>query len=165
MTYEVIIDGKPHRVELNHVDGRMLCRLDGKDVNADAVVAARDVMSLVIDGLAFEIKRERVRDELHVVIGADRYAAEVRDPRSLRTRKAGAAGLAGPKKLISPMPGKIVRLLLGEGAEVHTGQGIIIVEAMKMQNEIKSPKDGVVKKILTMEGATVNAGEALAIVE
>jgi len=165
MTYEVVINGKPHRVELTHADGRLLCRLDGKDVNADAVVAARDVMSLVIDGRAYEVKRERVREELHVVIGADRYAAEVRDPRSLRTRKTGEAGLAGPKKLVSPMPGKIVRLLLGEGAEVHAGQGIVIVEAMKMQNEIKSPKDGIVKKVLTTEGATVNAGEALAIVE
>jgi len=165
MTYEVIIDGKAHRIELNHVDGRVLCRLDGKDVNADAIVAARDVMSIVIDGRAYEVKRERVRDELHVVIGADRYAAEVRDPRSLRTHKAGDTGLAGPKKLLSPMPGKIVRLLLGEGASVHSGQGVVIVEAMKMQNEIKSPKDGIVKKILTSEGATVNAGEALAIVE
>jgi len=165
MTYEVTIDGKSHRVELNTVDGRLLCRLNGKDINADAVIAARDVMSLVIDGRAYEVKRERVRDELHVVIGADRYAAEVRDPRSLRTRKGTGAGLAGPKKLLSPMPGKIVRLLLAEGAEVHSGQGVIVVEAMKMQNEIKSPKDGVVKKILAAEGATVNAGDALAIVE
>ena len=165
MTYEVVIDGNPHRVELNPVDGHLQCRLDGKDFNADAVIAARDVMSLVIDGRAYEVKRERVRDELHMVIGADRYAAEVRDPRSLRSRKQGVAGLAGPKKLLSPMPGKIVRLLLGEGAEVHSGQGVVVVEAMKMQNEIKSPKDGVVKKILATEGATVNAGEPLAIVE
>ena len=76
-----------------------------------------------------------------------------------------APGLEGPKKLVSPMPGKVVRVLVAAGAEVEAGQGIIVVEAMKMQNEIKSPKKGKVSKIIAAEGATVNAGEALAIVE
>jgi biotin carboxyl carrier protein len=63
------------------------------------------------------------------------------------------------------MPGRVVRLLLTKGAEVEAGQGVVVVEAMKMQNEIKSPKKGVVQKMLAVEGATVNAGDVLAIVE
>jgi biotin carboxyl carrier protein len=63
------------------------------------------------------------------------------------------------------MPGKVVRLLVQEGTEVEPGHGIAVVEAMKMQNEIKSPKKGIVRKMLVGEGAAVNAGDVLAIVE
>ena len=63
------------------------------------------------------------------------------------------------------MPGKVVRLMVREGNEVEAGAGVAVVEAMKMQNEIKSPKKGTVQKILISEGATVNAGDVLAIVE
>ena len=63
------------------------------------------------------------------------------------------------------MPGKVVRILVRERAEVEAGQGIVIVEAMKMQNEIKSPKKGILQKLLTAEGSNVNAGDVLAIVE
>ncbi len=63
------------------------------------------------------------------------------------------------------MPGKVVRVLVEQGAEVQTGDGIIVVEAMKMQNEMKSPKDGIIKEIRFTEGATVNAGDVLAIIE
>jgi biotin carboxyl carrier protein len=97
-------------------------------------------------------------------VGSQRFAAEVRDPRSLRSRSR-AADEHGPKKLTAPMPGKIVRVLVAQGAEVEAGAGILVVEAMKMQNEVKSPKKGTIQKILVSEGAAVNAGEVLAIVE
>jgi biotin carboxyl carrier protein len=89
----------------------------------------------------------------------------VQDPRSLKTRRAKAGSAEGPQKLTAPMPGKIVRILLREKSEVEAGQGVIVVEAMKMQNELKSPKKGVVSKVLVAEGATVNAGDALVIIE
>ncbi len=165
MTYEVMVDGKAHRVELNRVDGRVECRLDGKAVAIDAEMTARDVLSLLIDGKSYEIKRAIGPADTHMVVGLTRYETEVRDPRSFRARKAAAGGEAGPKKLVSPMPGKVVRILAAKGTEVEAGQGVIVVEAMKMQNEIKSPKKGVVQQVLAAEGAAVNAGEALAIVE
>ena len=90
---------------------------------------------------------------------------EVRDPRSLRSRQGGAQDEKGPRKIVAPMPGRVVRLLVAEGAEVEAGQGIVVVEAMKMQNEIKSPKKGMVKKITASEGAAVNSGDVLAVVE
>jgi biotin carboxyl carrier protein len=71
---------------------------------------------------------------------------------------------AGPQKVKAPMPGKIVRILVAEKDEVKAGQGIIVMEAMKMQNEMKSPKDGIVEKILAAEGSAVNAGDTLAII-
>jgi biotin carboxyl carrier protein len=89
----------------------------------------------------------------------------VRDPRSLRSRKAAAGAGEGPQKIVAPMPGKIVRILAAAGTEVEAKQGIVVVEAMKMQNEMKSAKKGTVKQVLVEEGATVNAGDVLAIVE
>jgi biotin carboxyl carrier protein len=97
-------------------------------------------------------------------VGSARFAAEVRDPRSLRSR-VRAVDEHGPKKLTAPMPGKIVRILVSQGAAVEAGEGVLVVEAMKMQNEVKSPKKGTVQKILVMEGAAVNSGDVLAIVE
>lgn len=164
MTYDVAIDGKNYRLELNQVDGRWTCRLDGRDVEVDAVLARRDVLSLRIGNQAYEVKCERVGNDTHIWVGSSRYAAEVRDPRSLRGR-VRAADEHGPKKLTAPMPGKVVRILVAQGDEVEAGAGVLVVEAMKMQNEVKSPKKGIIQKIQVKEGAAVNAGDVLAIVE
>lgn len=164
MTYDVVIDGKNYRLELNLAEGRWSCHLDGREIEVDAVLARPDVISLRIGNKAYEVKCERVGGEMHLWVGSVRYAAEVRDPRSLRSR-GRAADDRGPRKLTAPMPGKVVRLLLREGAEVQAGGGVVVVEAMKMQNEVKSPKKGTIQKIVVREGAAVNAGDVLAIVE
>jgi biotin carboxyl carrier protein len=165
MVYDVIVGGKPHRLELGKLDSGWQCRLDGKEVHMDAVLPRRDVLSLVIDGCCFEVKREQTATDLHMWVGSNRYAVELRDPRSLRSRQASAVNETGPRKIVAPMPGRVVRLLASEQSEVEAGQGIIVVEAMKMQNEIKSPKKGIVKKIVASAGVAVNAGDVLAIVE
>ena len=164
MTYEISIDGKSHRLELERAEGGWSCRLDGRDVTVDAVLARPDVLSIRIGNNAYEVKCERVGSELHLWVGSVRYAAEIRDPRSLRSR-VRATDDHGPRKLTAPMPGKIVRIILAAGAEVEAGAGVVVVEAMKMQNEVKSPKKGTIQKILVSEGAAVNAGDVLAIVE
>ena len=166
MTYDIVVDGKTHRVEVLHGEKLWLCKVDGQEMEVDAALTARDVLSLLLGGKAYEIKRERsLQGELHMVIGSARYAVDVQDPRSLRTRRAVAGSEAGPQKIKAAMPGKIVRILVSEGEEVKAGQGVIVMEAMKMQNEMKSPKDGRVRKILTAEGSTVNAGDTLAVIE
>ncbi|MGA8618238.1 MAG: biotin/lipoyl-containing protein [Candidatus Sulfotelmatobacter sp.] len=164
MLYEITIDGKNYRLELDRADGRWSCRLDGRDLQVDAVLVRHNVLSLRIGNLAYEIKSERVGNDLHLWVGSTRFAAEVRDPRSLRGRSR-AGDDHGPRKIIASMPGKVVRLLVHQGDEVEPGAGIAVVEAMKMQNEIKSPKKGTVQKVLVGEGAAVNAGDVLAIVE
>ena len=165
MTYEIAIDGKNHRLELNKVEGHWECTLDGEKVNVDAVIARPNVLSLILDGQAYEVKRERTATDLHLWVKSARFAVDVRDPRSLRSRRAAAGSIEGPQKLHAPMPGKIVRILAPAGTAVTAGQGVLVIEAMKMQNELKSPKDGVVKQVIVAEGASVTAGEVLAIVE
>jgi biotin carboxyl carrier protein len=164
MTYEISIDGKNYRLELSQTEGRWTCRLDGREIEVDAVLARPDVISLRLGNKAYEVKCERVGSDLHLWVGSVRYQAEVRDPRSLRSR-ARAIDDHGARKLTAPMPGKVVRILLREGAEVDAGTGILVVEAMKMQNEVKSPKKGRIQKIVVSEGAAVNAGDVLGIVE
>jgi biotin carboxyl carrier protein len=165
MLYDVSIDGKNYRLELQRADGRWQCRLDGREVLMDAVLARHDVLSILIAGKAYEIKRERTATDLHFWVGSARYAAELRDPRSLRSRQRVLGDDYGPRKLVAPMAGKVVRVLLQENTEVDAGQGVLVVEAMKMQNEIKSPKRGILQKIVASEGTAVNAGDVLAIVE
>lgn len=164
MIYDVTVDGKSHRLELNRASRGWSCQLDGGDIPVDAVLARPDVLSLRIGDLAFEVKCERVSGETHLWVGSQRFAVEVRDPRSLRGR-VRAADDQGPRKLTAPMPGKVVRVLASQGAEVEAGAGVLVVEAMKMQNEVKSPKKGILQKILVSPGAAVNAGDVLAIVE
>jgi biotin carboxyl carrier protein len=165
MTYEVIVGGKPHRLELEKAAAGWECRLDGQPVRIDAVIPRRDVLSLLVDGHAYEIKREQTATDLHMWVGSTRFAVELHDPRSLRSGKHAAGDEKGPRKILAPMPGRIVRVLVAENSEVEAGQGVVVVEAMKMQNEIKSPKKGIVKKILATPGAAVNPGDVLAIVE
>jgi biotin carboxyl carrier protein len=164
VTYHITIDGKNYKLDLNRADGRWSCRLGARGVEVDAVLVRPDVLSLRIGNQAYEVKCELAGGEMYLSVGSARFAAEVRDPRSLRGRLR-AVDDHGPKKLTAPMPGKIIRVLVSQGDEVEAGAGVLVVEAMKMQNEIKSPKKGTIQRILVSEGAAVNAGDVLAIVE
>ena len=168
MVYEVVVGnkagGKPHRLELEKTAGGWECRLDGQPVHIDALIPRRDVLSLLVDGRAYEIKREQTATDLHLWVGSTRFAVELRDPRSLRSRQKAAGDEKGPRKILAPMPGRVVRLLVAENSSVEAGQGIVVVEAMKMQNEIRSPKSGVVERIMVTEGQTVNTGEVIVII-
>jgi biotin carboxyl carrier protein len=166
MKYEVLIDGNLHQVELERADKGYQCTVDGEPFALDVVMTARDVLSIIHDGRSYEAKREySLLGETHLIIGSERFLAEVRDPRSLRSRRAAAGAGVGPAKILAPMPGKIVRISAAEGDEVEAGQGLVVVEAMKMQNEIKATKKGKVTRIAVKQGSAVNAGDLLAIVE
>jgi biotin carboxyl carrier protein len=185
MTREIVIAGRHYQVGLNRANGGWDCVVrsaessrsphgtpspDGEPVRrlqVDAVLTEPGVLSLLLEGKSYEVKRETLagRPGVIIVIGARRYPVELRDPRSLRGRQAGTAETDGPRTILAPMPGKIVRLLVAEGSVVEGGQGILIIEAMKMQNELKSPKKGVLRKVYAAAGAAVTAGEELAVVE
>ena len=165
MIFNVTIDGREYRLELEGEPGDWRCRVDGRGVRIDAVVVQPDVLSVLIDGKAYEIRRERVEASSRIWVGDQSYVAEVRDPRSLTSRKLRADHGKGARQLVAPMPGKVIRLLLSEKSPVEAGQGVVVVEAMKMQNEIKSPKKGIILKLTVSEGAAVNAGDVLAVVE
>src|SRR5262250_132965 len=110
MTYEVNVQGNSHRLELDRVDGQWSCRVDGHEVQIDAVLARRDVLSILIGGKAYEVKRERTPLDMHLWVGSARFAVRLRDPRSLRGRATPDDG-KGPRNLVAPMPGKVVRVL------------------------------------------------------
>jgi biotin carboxyl carrier protein len=166
MIYEITIAGQQHRVEISRGAAGMQVKLDGEPVAVDLQQPEADVLSLLWEGRSYEVRRERAAEgPLRLEIDGRRYSAEVRDPRSLRSRRAAGDILEGPQRLTASMPGKVVRILAPEGTQVEAGQGVLVVEAMKMQNEVKAPKSGVVAKILAQEGSAVNAGDALAIVE
>jgi biotin carboxyl carrier protein len=165
MIYEVTVGEKSYRVELQRAGEGWQCKLDGRELPLDVTSAQNGVLSLLLNGKSYEIKQEIAGPETNIVVGHERFSVALRDPRSLRSRRGAGAAEQGVKKITAPMPGKIVRVLAPEGTAVQMGQSVIVIEAMKMQNELKAPKNGVVKKINVAEGAAVDAGQALAEVE
>lgn len=164
MIFDVSVNQHDYRVELESQEGdRWACRVNGEAIAVDATNTAFGVLSLLIGGESFEVIAAQSRDQ--VSIGGHRYAIEVRDPRAWRTSKSRSGAGDGPKKIVAPMPGKVVRVIAPAGTDVEQGAGVIVIEAMKMQNELKAPKKGRVQTISAAEGAAVNAGDVLAIIE
>jgi len=164
MIFDVTVNGRDYRVELEQQgSGNWAGKVNGEQVAVNAAGAANGVLSLLIGGHSHEVVANASQQQ--IAIGRNRYSVEVRDPRSWRSRKARAAGIEGPKKVLAAMPGKVVRVIAPEGTDVEQGSGVIVIEAMKMQNELKSPKKGKISKIFAAEGAAVNAGDVLAIVD
>jgi len=170
MKFEVHLDsvtGKTkHVVDLEKDGSSYKVSLDGQPVDADVILAAPNAVSVLLNGTAFEIHIAPSLDGTYKLqTGPHEFQADVRDPRAWRGRKQGALEAEGRQQIIAPMPGKVIRLLVKVGDEVEAGQGLIVVEAMKMQNEIRSPKKGKVERLQAKEGQAVNAGDILAWVD
>ena len=165
MIYEVTVAGKTQRVELVHGESGWLCKLNGREFPLDIISTGEGILSILVDGKSYEIKQETTATETNIVVGHERFEAVVRDPRSFRSRRRTDSGAEGVKKITAPMPGKVVRILAPVGTEVEVGQGVLMIEAMKMQNELKSTKKGTIKKLNVTPGAAVEAGQILAEVE
>jgi biotin carboxyl carrier protein len=168
MKLEIEMGGKLRTVELTRDEAGTRWTIDGRAVKADAVEVAAGVYSILIDGQSLEARveaREGTGGEgLRVVVAGREFAAEVRDPRQWRRGRGAAQEAEGRQQVIAPMPGKIVRVLVKAGEAVKAGEGIVVIEAMKMQNEVRSPKSGTVERLMVKQGQAVNAGEAIAIV-
>lgn len=162
MRYSVSVNGKLFDIEIDTAGNGSQCRVNRHDVPIDFVALNNGSVSLLVNGKSFDVRRGA---DGNIFVGARRYEVIVEDPRSWQGRKRLAASQTGPQRLTASMPGKIVRLLAREGDEVEAGQGVVVVEAMKMQNEIKSPRPGKLQKVMVQEGANVNPGDVLAIVE
>jgi len=162
MVYDISISGKIHRLELQRSEGSWQFSLDGLEISADVEQIDPETLSILVVGKSFEVRREA---DGKILLRGKHYDVSVDDPRSWRGRKRAGAGNEGPHKLTASMPGRIVRVLASEGDKISAGQSIAVVEAMKMQNEIKSLKQGTLKKLLARVGMNVHAGEVLAVVE
>jgi len=166
MKYEIVINGARRSVEFTpqtNGKARATFTVDGRLVEADAVRLSRGAYSILLGGRSLEVTTEETSDGFLIRTNGREFQVEIIDPRSWRRRRGAGIELEGRQQLIAPMPGKIVRVLVAAGQQVSAGQGLLVIEAMKMQNEIRSPKSGTVEK-LAREGQTVNAGEVLAIV-
>jgi biotin carboxyl carrier protein len=154
---------KMHTVELQRDGERWKVSLDGQPVQADAAEITPNTWSILLRGQSHEIRIARASDgKLNIQTGLREFSAEVTDPRAWRGRRAGHVEAEGRQQITAPMAGKVIRILVKSGDQVESGQGLLVVEAMKMQNEIRSPKSGTVEKLLAKEGQPVNAGDTLA---
>ncbi len=144
---------------------RLLVRLDGRKIEADAVELSAGTYSILLGGKSFEVRVERAAAGVKVHAGGQVFRAQVLDPRTWQGKRGhGGLEAEGRQQVTAPMPGKVVRVLVKAGDAVEARQGLLVVEAMKMQNEIRSPKSGKVERLLVTEGQAVNAGEVLAVV-
>jgi biotin carboxyl carrier protein len=156
---------KTRVVELEREAAGWRATLDGQPVAVDATEIAPNTLSILLGGQSFEFTVTPSPDgKLKLQTGTQEFSAEVIDPRIWSGRRHGHVEAQGRQQIVAPMPGKIVRLLVKEGDHVEAGQVLLVVEAMKMQNEIRSPKSGTVERVLAKEGQPVNAGEILCVV-
>jgi len=165
MKYEVHISGKTRSVELERDATGWKATLDGKPGIADVVEIAPNTFSVLADGQSHEVcVTPYPEGKLILQTGRFEFNAEVHDPRAWSGCRHGGAEAEGRQQIFAPMPGKVIRVLVKAGDDVRAGQGLLVVEAMKMQNEIRSPKNGTIERVMVEEGQAVNAGEALCIV-
>jgi biotin carboxyl carrier protein len=160
MKLDVLVDGRAGRLSVDET--KFSYERDGESIERAFTVEtlAPGEFSVLIGGRSYAV----VAAGDQIVVNGRAFAVEVFDPRSMRGRKSGGAG-EGRQNIKAMMPGKVVRLLIAEGDSVEAGQGLIVVEAMKMQNEMKSPKAGRVVEVKTKADATVAAGEVLLVIE
>jgi len=164
--YEVVVGGRLRVVELSRQEEEWQISLDGNRLDVSVVEVAPHTFSVLLLGESHQIRiAPRPDGTLTVYSGLAEYQAEVSDPRLWRGRRHAALEVEGRQQITAPMPGKVVRVLVQEGDAVEAGRGLLVVEAMKMQNEIRSPKSGRVEKLFAREGLAVNAGDVLGWVE
>jgi len=158
----LLVNGAAHQIELLAPAPICRFRLDqDPERSADVAMPGPGLYSVLLDGRSYDVQVERTPRHLIVVLSGHRFEIEVHDPR----RWAGQSSRGGGgdvESVAAPMPGKVVRVLVAPGDTVEAGQGILVVEAMKMQNEMKAARAGRVITVTAAEGATVTAGEVLA---
>jgi biotin carboxyl carrier protein len=162
------IDGEQHALEVRREGARVFAEIGGRPYELEARETERGAYLILLDGRVYECLVEDNKaagGASKVEVGGRAYEVALFDPRRLRAAGAGGAQNQGRAVVMASIPGKIVRVLVEEGARVEAGDGLVVVEAMKMQNELKSPKAGTVVELRARAGATVNAGDVLVVVE
>lgn len=156
------IKDQKYEIKLERENRKILAEIDGKRYELEASEPEPNVFLLKYNN---QIHQIYVAPNNLVSLGNHQFEINLIDPKRLRGAGGASGQTDGASEIKTAMPGKVVRVLIEEGAEIKQGEGVIVVEAMKMQNEMKSPKDGIIKEIRFAEGATVNAGDILAVIE
>jgi acetyl/propionyl-CoA carboxylase alpha subunit len=147
---------------------RVHAEIDGRGYTLDVRETGVSGYVLIADAAVFDCRvdgRPDSGESFGVIVGATHYSLTLIDPKRLRGASGAVAHADEAARIVAPMPGKVVRVLVNVGAQVEAGAGVIVVEAMKMQNEMKSPKTGMVAALHVDVGATVNSGDVLAVIE
>jgi biotin carboxyl carrier protein len=164
MLFDATIDGRTVRVEVRGRDGHYAVSVDGRTLEVDHQATGVHFASLLIGGKSYEAGIEKQNDGYNVVLADDLLYV------GLRGAARGAAApprkaAAGPARVLAPMPGRLVRVLVEEGQEVKAGDGLVVVEAMKMENELRSPRAGRIAQLPVREGQAVETAALLVVVE
>jgi biotin carboxyl carrier protein len=166
MKYIAMIDNNQYEIEIND-DDRIT--IDGQPVELDfkSMAEGQPIYSLILDGKSYEAMIELTDEGWQVMLRGQLYQIDIEDERQRRLRMAsgGAATQSGELKLKAPMPGLIVDVPVQEGQDVAKGDNLIILESMKMQNEIKSPREGKVARVNVNPGDSVNQNQVLLILD
>jgi biotin carboxyl carrier protein len=164
MKRSLVVNGGECGIEILAPAPNVRFRADGEhECAAQVEMPEPGAYSILLGGRSYDAFVSESPTGLVITIDGHRFEVTVRDPRQWSRKRAGQSG-EGVQTISSPMPGKVVRVLAGIGDQVQPGQGIVVVEAMKMQNEMKADRAGAVLSIPAKEGATVAAGEVLATV-
>jgi biotin carboxyl carrier protein len=167
MRYHAVVDGEETSIDITaRGGGNYTIAIGGRTLEVNAVHLQGHAVSILAGPRSARCDIEPGKDgKVAVLVGENVYAMELLDERRLRLRQAGGKfSLEGPQRIDAPMPGKVVRVMVKVGDEVAEGQGLVVVEAMKMENELKSPKAGKVTELHAVEGAAVESGAKLVVV-
>ncbi|HEY0323989.1 MAG TPA: biotin/lipoyl-containing protein [Pyrinomonadaceae bacterium] len=162
------IAGEKHELRISLEGTRVLALIDGRPLEMDVRETESGGYLLIVDGRVYDcrVSQSAAQPEKALVhVRNQAYTVTLADPKRLRAAESAAAHGDGSAQIIAQMPGKIVRVHVEAGTQVEAGDSLLVVEAMKMQNEMKSPKAGTVTVLNAKAGATVNAGEVLAVIE
>jgi pyruvate carboxylase subunit B len=153
------VDGEAHRVEVRGSKGRYTVIVDGRTLDVDWRAAGGPFASLLVGGRSHTVGLEPRTGGYRVLVGSDEFVIDLLET----TADAGAVQRApsGPARLVAPMPGRIVRVLAEPGQQVEAGQGLVVMEAMKMENELRAASAGTVKAIRATPGTAVERGTVL----
>ncbi len=162
MIFDASVSGRSVRVEVRGADGRYSLRLDGQPLEVWVTSAGPGFTSLLIGAKSHELGLERLPQGYRVVFPGSSVTVELA-PAGRGSAMAGRHA-HGPARLTAPMPGRIVRVLASAGADVVAGQGLVVIEAMKMENELKAPRAGRLQEMPVREGQAVEAGALLAVI-
>ena len=174
MTLEIVVGERVRRVSVTQHGALLQVTLDGHTHLVDARRIGDNVLSLLLqaNGDARPVRSidaalvsRNGNGELDVHVGGRTIPLQVREPSSRSSRGGSGTAGAGPQRVVSPMPGKIVRVLVKAGDEVKPRQGLVVVEAMKMENELRAAREGRVREVAVVEGQSVEAGAVLVVVE
>ncbi|MDQ3322573.1 MAG: biotin/lipoyl-binding protein [Acidobacteriota bacterium] len=168
MKLQAELDDEKHEISLKQTGGNVAAEIDGRRYELEAHLVEPNVYLLKHENRIYQIfvaPNEKTGEPFLVNSGKNDFEITLTDPKRMRHSAGADENAGGAAEIKTAMPGKVVRVLVEAGAGIQKGDGVLIVEAMKMQNEMKAPKDGTVKEIRVAEGATVNAGDVLAVIE